>query len=51
MTGESNDVIAIYALSGYRKSLAAFFQPIASKTKRILHARFFPRVEKVRGNS
>ena len=53
MTVESNDAIAISALSGWLKSLAVFSQPMRSKTKtnRILYARFFPRVEKVRGNS
>ena len=55
MTVESNDAIAISALSGWLKSLAVFSQLTRSKTKtktnRILYARFFPRVEKVRGNS
>ena len=47
MTGESNDVIAIYTLSGCLKSLAAFFQPITSKTNRILARDFFRALKKL----
>jgi len=47
MTVESNNAIAIGALSDWLKNLTPVFQPIRSKTKtiRTLYARFFPRLE------
>ena len=52
MTVESNDATAITTLSGWLESLAAFFQPMGSKTKTngILYRRFFLRIKKVTGN-
>ena len=40
MTGESNYVIAIATLSGWLKRIAPVFQPMRSKTKRTMYARF-----------
>ena len=45
MTVESNDSILIPTLSDLLKDLAPVFQPVRSKTKPLLYARFFPRLE------
>ena len=53
MTVESNYVIAIATLSDWLKRVAPVFQPMRSKTKtnRTMYAVFFPRFERVTGNS
>ena len=47
MIVESNNAIAIATLSDWLKALMLLFQAIRSKTNTTLHARFFPRFDKV----